>query len=397
MFENIPHAPADKILALMTAFRADERSDKIDLGVGVYKDANGATPVMQAVKQSESQLLQSQSSKTYVGPAGDPVFCEAIRNLVFGSDHDTSRIRALQTPGGSGALKVIADMLEMVNPDADTWVPDPTWPNHIPLLAQAGHTIKQYEYYDSANNQVNFDGMLKSLAAARAGDAVLLHGCCHNPTGADLTLDQWQSIAELCIEKKLLPFIDLAYQGFGEGLEEDAAAVRLMATQVPEMVVASSCSKNLALYRDRVGTALVMGADADAADRAIAKLATTVRANYSMPPDHGAAVVSRIFQDDELQSVWKTELNGMRVRMQRQRVAFAEALRKRSNSDQFDYIAHQRGMFSRLPLLPEHIEQLREQHGIYIVGDGRVNVAGLPETGMDELAEKIVAAISADQ
>ncbi len=287
-------------------------------------------------------------------------------------------------------------MLEMVNPDATTWVPDPTWPNHIPLLTQAGHTLKSYQYFDSQNAEVDFAGMLSSLAAANEGDTVLLHGCCHNPTGSDLSLEQWQQVGDFCVKNKLLPFLDLAYQGFGDGLEEDAAAVRLLATIVPEMVVASSCSKNLALYRDRVGSALILAANEDAADRAIAKLSTTVRANYSMPPDHGAAVVSLIFQDGELQQIWKTELESMRVRMKKQRTAFADALRKRSNSAAFDYIAKQRGMFSRLPLTPEHIETLRAEHAIYIVGDGRVNMAGLPEDGMDELAGKIIEVIGSD-
>lgn len=396
MFESIPHAPADKILALMAAYKADERTDKVDLGVGVYKDKNGATPIMQAVKQAESRLYEAQSTKSYVGPAGDPAFCEAMRNLVFGSNHDTARIRSLQTPGGSGALKVIADMLKLVNPESDTWVPDPTWPNHIPMLTQAGHTLKTYQYYDSSRCDVDFNAMMENLAAAKAGDTVLLHGCCHNPTGSDMTLEQWQVVAQLCVDKKLLPFIDLAYQGFGDGLEEDAAAVRLMAAQVPEMMVASSCSKNLALYRDRVGSALVMGANSDAADRALAKLSATVRANYSMPPDHGAAVVSLIFQDEELRTIWQTELEAMRLRMQKQRLAFSEALRKRSNSDAFDFIVQQRGMFSRLPLTPEQIETLRAEHGIYIVGDGRVNIAGLPENGMDDLASKIVEVMGDD-
>jgi len=391
MFESIPQAKPDAILALMTAFREDERTHKLDLGVGVYKDAEGNTPIMQAVKSAEAQLHTSQTTKSYVSPTGDAKFCEEMRNLVFGVGHDASRIRSLQTPGGSGALKVLADMLELINPGATTWLSDPTWPNHIPLLTQAGHTLANYSYYDAQNNTIDFAGMLASLADAKAGDVVLLHGCCHNPTGADLSLEQWTQVAQLCVEKQLLPFVDLAYQGFGGGLEEDASAVRLLASIVPEMVVAASCSKNLALYRERVGSALIVAKDDDAANRTLAKLATTVRSNYSMPPDHGAALVSTIFASDELRGQWKTELESMRVRMQGQRIAFADALRKRSNSDKFDYIAQQQGMFSRLPLAPNHIDSLRDDNGIYLVGDGRINVAGLPENGLDELADQILS------
>lgn len=393
MFESIPQAKPDAILALMTAFREDTRTDKVDLGVGVYRDAAGNTPIMQAVKLAEAQLHSAQTTKTYVSPTGDTAFCAGMRNLVFGPDHDASRIRSIQTPGGSGALKVLADMLEMINPDGTTWIPDPTWPNHLPLLTHAGHTLRHYVYYDSSKSEIDFDGMLNSLAEAKSGDTLLLHGCCHNPTGADLSLEQWQQVGEFCVEKNLLPFIDLAYQGFGDGLEEDAAPVRLMAKIVPELVVASSCSKNLALYRDRVGSALVLAKNEDAADRALAKLASTVRTNYSMPPDHGAALVSTIFASSELQDTWHTELDGMRIRMQNQRIAFSDALRKRSNSAAFDYIAKQRGMFSRLPLSPEQIDTLREEHGIYLVGDGRTNMAGLPEKGLDELADRLISVI----
>ena len=398
MFETIPASSPDKILELMATFRADERENKLDLGVGVYKDHKGQTPVMRAVRQAEAQLYDTQTTKTYVGPAGDASFCAAMRELVFGADYDTTRVRSLQTPGGSGALKVLADMLHQVSPGGTTWVPDPTWPNHIPLLTQAGHTLKTYRYYDSSNHSVDFASMQASLAEANAGDVILLHGCCHNPTGSDLSLDQWGQIADLCNAKSLLPFVDMAYQGFGEGLDEDAAGVRLLAAKVPEMLVAASCSKNLALYRERVGAALLVGKNAADADLAIGKLSVTVRANYSMPPDHGAAVSSLIFHDAALTKVWKDELNAMRTRMQQQRKDFAEALRKRSNSDAFDYIANQRGMFSRLPLSPAQIDALRDEHAIYVVGDGRVNIAGLPDNGSDnaleDLAGKIIEAMN---
>ncbi len=394
MFEAIPASAPDAILALMTEFRADERPEKMDLGVGVYKDSGGHTAIMRAVKMAEKKLYDEQNTKNYVGPAGDQVFCGFIRELILGADYDQSRARSVQTPGGSGALRVLSDLLHAVNPDATTWIPDPTWPNHIPMLSAAHHRLERYRYYDSSNNGVDFDGMMTSLAAAKEGDVILLHGCCHNPTGADLNLEQWQQVADLVNERKLIPFVDMAYQGFGDGLEEDAQGIRLLVNNVPELVIAASCSKNLALYRDRVGSAIVIGADEAATTRAHARLTTVIRSNYSMPPDHGAALTSVIFQNDDLKKVWLEELDEMRTRMQRLRREFAEALRKRSNSDKFDYIAHQRGMFSRLPLAKEHIDRLRNESAIYIVGDGRLNVAGLPDEGLDELASKIVAVMS---
>ena len=393
MFETIPASSPDAILALMTTFRADERSNKVDLGVGVYKDPTGATPIMRAVKSAELKLYEAQTTKTYVGPAGDATFCSAMCDLVFGQSHDQSRTRALQTPGGSGAIRVLADMLREVSPGNKTWITDPTWPNHIPMLTQAGHELVPYRYYDADKNEVDFDSVMTSLAKATAGDILLLHGCCHNPTGADLTDDQWHQVADLCANNGLMPFVDLAYQGFGDGLEEDASGVRILASKVPEMVVAASCSKNLALYRERVGSALVLGKDSSSADKAIGKLGLVVRANYSMPPDHGAALTSMIFQDESLTGVWKSELDEMRNRIKDQRQRFADALRKRSNSDRFDYIAKQQGMFSRLPLTPEQIDSLRDDHAIYIVGDGRINIAGLPDQGIDELASKIIASM----
>lgn len=390
MFNEIPKARPDAILALMAEFRADQRSDKLDLGVGVYKDEQGATPIMAAVKQAEQQILSTQQTKTYVGPAGDAEYCNVMCNLIFGDTLDTTRTRALQAPGGSGALKVLADMLHQINPDARTWIPDPTWPNHLPMLTQAGHDLQTYRYYDNDSGMVDFDGMLADLEQARPGDLLVLHGCCHNPTGADLDREQWQQVAQLCASCELMPYVDLAYLGFGQGLEEDAWSVRHLASVVPEMVIAASCSKNFALYRERVGSAIIVARDKDGADRALAKLSSVVRANYSMPPDHGSAVVKAILTDEQLASTWRSELDSMCSRMQRLRHSFADALRKRSNSDNFDYIARQHGMFTRLPLSTAQIERLRDESGIYIVGDGRVNIAGLPDQALDELAEKIV-------
>lgn len=394
MFETLQATPADPILALMLGFRNDGRSDKIDLGVGIYKDANGQTPVMKAIKLAEQKLHDEQDSKSYVSPSGDIAFCDAIEQLTFGQAIPTERIKAIQTPGGSGALRVLADMLIAANPQATTWVSDPTWPNHLPLLVQAGHKLERYPYYDAERGKVDFDAMHATLSKAKAGDIVLLHGCCHNPTGADLDLTQWQAVADLCRKNGLLPFVDQAYQGFGDGLEQDAAGLRLLAQELPELVVASSSSKNMALYRERAGCALIV-ADSETAATNTASLAVkAIRANYSMPPDHGAALGRIVLGDDHLKTIWQEELESMRSRMVGLRENFAAALRKRSNSDRFDYIAQQRGMFSRLPLSEEQVTRLRVENGIYMVGDGRFNVAGIPEDSadsIDSLAERIVA------
>ncbi|MFK7857707.1 MAG: aromatic amino acid transaminase [Granulosicoccus sp.] len=396
MFEGLPEPKVDAILALMTAFRADERENKLDLGVGIYKDAAGKTPVMRAVKSAEGKLLDTQDTKAYVSPVGSATFCSAMITQVFGENADTSRIRAAQSVGGSGALRVLAELLKKGRPDADMWVSDPTWPNHIPLLSAAGYTLHTFPYYDSATGDVDFDAMMATLDKANKGDIVVLHGCCHNPTGADLTLEQWDKLIDLLKTKDLFPFVDIAYQGFGDGLEEDAAAVRLMAKKLPEMVVAASCSKNFGLYRERVGAAIVVAADEVEVTRAHGILSSVIRANYSMPPDHGANSTEIVLSDSALNADWREELEAMRLRMVGLRQAFSDALRKRSNSDRFDYIARQKGMFSRLPLDKSHIDQLREQYGIYIVGDGRINVAGLPEEGLDKIADAVCSVLVDD-
>ncbi len=287
MFEALPEPKVDAILSLMAAFRADTRTDKLDLGVGIYKDSDGKTPVMRAIKDAERKLLDTQDTKAYVAPTGSVPFCNAMISQVFGSDADTSRIRAAQSVGGSGALRVLADLMKQGRPDADMWVSDPSWPNHVPLLQASGYTLHTYPYYDAATGRVNINGMLETLGKARRGDIVVLHGCCHNPTGADLSKDDWNRVIQLLQDNDLFPFIDLAYQGFGDGLEEDAAAVRLMASKLPELVVAASCSKNLGLYRERVGAAMLMAQNEAEATRALGRLGGVIRANYSMPPDHG--------------------------------------------------------------------------------------------------------------
>lgn len=389
MFETLAEPKADAILSLMAAFRADTRAEKLDLGVGIYKDSAGNTPVLQAIKQAETKLLETQSTKAYVSPIGSAPFCTAMIKQVFGEKADSGRIRAAQSVGGSGALRVLADLMKEARPNAAMWVSDPSWPNHVPLLSAAGYELNRYTYYNADTGGVDSEGMLKSLSSAKAGDIVVLHGCCHNPTGADLSASDWTRVVDLMIEKDLFPLVDLAYQGFADGLDEDAAPVRAMFDRLPELVVAASCSKNLGLYRERVGAAIIVAKDDTEATRAIGRLGGVIRSNYSMPPDHGASTTEIVLSDPALNKIWRDELESMRQRMVMLRNAFSEAMRKRSNSDRFDYIVQQKGMFSRLPLNTEQLTQLREEYGIYIVGDGRINIAGLPENGMDKLADAI--------
>ncbi|TIL30563.1 amino acid aminotransferase [Mesorhizobium sp.] len=393
MFEDLQPAPADKILALIGLYRADPRPGKVDLGVGVYKDRDGKTPVMRSVREAEERLLQSQDTKTYLGLVGDTGFNTAMARLVFGPAAEFSRIRAAQAPGGSGALRLVAELLKRTRSDATIWLSDPTWPNHMPVMRAAGLQIREYPYFDAASGAVRFADMMSALATARSGDVVLLHGCCHNPTGANLDTAQWAEIADLVVERGLLPFVDIAYQGFGEGLDADAAGLRLLAAKVPEMVVASSCSKNFAVYRDRVGAAMILAKDSAQADVAMSQMLSAARAMYSMPPDHGAAAVRIVLEDATLRADWEAELEEMRLRMLRLRVQFAEALRRQSNSARFDFVASHRGMFSRLGLSEAQVERLRAEHGVYMVGDSRINVAGLPEDGMDALAKAIVSVL----
>jgi aromatic-amino-acid transaminase len=393
MFETLQPAPTDKILALIGLYRADPRPNKVDLGVGVYKDSAGKTPVMRAVREAEKRLLQGQDTKTYLGLAGDTAFNVAMTGLVFGTAADAGRIRAAQAPGGSGALRLVAELLQRSRPGVTVWMSDPTWPNHLPVMRGAGLATRDYPYFDAATGAVRFDAMLDALKAAAGGDVVLLHGCCHNPTGANLDAGQWRAVADLLVEKGLLPFIDIAYQGFGEGLDGDAEGLRIVAAKVPELVVAASCSKNFSVYRDRVGAAMVMAKDSAQADIAMGQMLAAARTLYSMPPDHGAAAVRIVLEDPALRADWQAELEEMRTRMLRLRVEFADALRRQSNSDRFDFIAEHRGMFSRLGLAEAQVQRLRDEHAVYMVGDSRINVAGLPENGLDDLAKAIVSVL----
>lgn len=391
MFERFDLLPPDPILGLLAAFREDAAPQKVDLGVGVYKDEQGNTPILEAVKVAEGQLLQEQQTKTYLGPAGNDQFNAAIGKLVLGAEHPVlrdARVRTTQAPGGSGALRLGAELLAAAN-GRTVHVSDPTWSNHIPLLESAGLRLERYPYYDGRSGTVKFDAMLAALKKLPAGDIVLLHGACHNPTGTDLSFEQWQAVTQVLQERSLIPFIDLAYQGLGDGLDEDARGTRLVVNSVPDALIAVSCSKNFGLYRERVGALIVVGQQSSHADAAASHLRRIARGLYSMPPDHGAAVVARILDDAKLDAMWRKELTQMRERVGELRVALTQALAKTCPDRDFSAIARQRGMFSLLDLPHGAAERLRAEHHIYMVTDGRTNVAGLRRGSIDYVAEKI--------
>jgi aspartate/tyrosine/aromatic aminotransferase len=389
MLTNLKAQPADKILELMQFYRDDPRDNKIDLGVGVYKDATGLTPVMRAVKTAEKRIWEEQTSKAYTGLAGDPAYSAAMRDLILADSVDAARVAGAATPGGTGAIRQALELVKMANPDATIYVSNPTWPNHLSIIKYLGLPTVQYRYFDESNCDVDFDGMMAGLAAVKAGDVVLLHGCCHNPTGANLTLEQFAQVADLIVEKGAMPLVDIAYQGFGDGLEEDAAATRLIASKVPEMLLAASCSKNFGIYRERTGILMAISADASQTANTQGTLSYLNRQNYSFPPDHGARIVSTILGDAELTTDWKSELEDVRLGMLALRTQLAEELRLRTNSDRFDFIASHRGMFSRIGASPEEVLSMRDSHGIYMVGDSRMNIAGLNAQTIPLLAEAI--------
>ena len=393
MLENLPAQAPDKIIELIGLYKADTRTDKIDLGVGVYKDARGETPVMRSVKAAERQLVEAQESKSYVGLMGDLQFCEVMRALVLGDAIDGARVVSAQTPGGTGAIRQLYQMVQLGAPDATLWMSDPTWPNHPAIAKSMGMSMQTYPYLHPETLEVDFDAMVASIEQANAGDVILLHGCCHNPTGANLSLDQWKTLTELVKANGLLPLIDIAYQGFGDGLDTDAAGVRHMAGSVDEMLIAASCSKNFGVYRDRVGVMMAVTSSDAARDLARANMASVNRLNYSFPPDHGAKVVQMVLTDPTLKADWLDELEGMRTGMLALRQSLADELRRETNSDRFDFVARHRGMFSRLGLTPKQVLRLREEFGVYMVGDSRINVAGLRQEIVPTLAKAIAAVI----
>ncbi|AML51258.1 aromatic amino acid transaminase [Falsihalocynthiibacter arcticus] len=390
MLTNLTAQPADKILELVGMYRADPRDTKIDLGVGVYKDASGNTPVMRAVKIAEKQLWERETTKSYTGLAGDPAFHDAMIDLVLGTSVARDRIAAVATPGGTGAIRQAMELIKMMSPDAIIWLSNPTWPNHPSIVKYVGLSMREYRYFDAETGGVDFAGMAEDLADAKPGDVVLLHGCCHNPTGANLTLPEWAEVISILQETGATPMIDIAYQGFGDGLEDDAAGVRMVASEMPECLIAASCSKNFGVYRERTGILMAISEDPKNTAVTQGNLAFLNRQNFSFPPDHGARLVTMILTDPELRADWQAELEEVRLNMLSLRKQLALELQTLANSDRFGFLAQHRGMFSRLGTSPEMVAKLRDQHGIYMVSDSRMNIAGLNEESVSILAKAII-------
>lgn len=390
-FADIGRVPGDPILGLMESYAKDANPQKFDLGVGVYKDAQGLTPILQAVKRAEQRLVEQQTTKTYIGGHGDPAFGRLVSELVLGAGSallKAQRAGATQTPGGTGALRLSADFIAHSLPGRGVWLSNPTWPIHETIFAKAGLKVSHYPYVGS-DNRLDVPAMLATLATVPEGDVVLLHACCHNPTGFDLSQDDWRQVLQIVRERHLLPLIDFAYQGFGDGLEQDAWAVRLFADELPEVLITSSCSKNFGLYSDRVGALIVCANDAEKLLDVRSQLAFIARNLWSTPPDHGAAVVATILGDAELKQLWSTEVEGMRSRIAQLRSGLVEALVPHGLAERFAHVGVQRGMFSYTGLSAEQVKQLREKHSVYMVSSGRANVAGIDETRLGLLAEAI--------
>ncbi len=376
-FARLEAQPADALLGLISLYRADPRSARMDLGVGVFRDDRGDTPVMRAVKLAEADILREQATKTYLGADGNVRYTELLAELVLGTDlANSDRLTGVQTPGGTGALRLGAELIARAAPGATVWIGSPTWPNHDPIFAEAGLVVRPHRFYDVASSQIDFDAMMADLAAALPGDVLLLHGCCHNPTGASLTAAEWQAIVGLCERKGLIPFVDLAYQGLGDGLEEDANAARTIFSDLPAALLAYSCDKNFGLYRERVGALWVHSPSAASDALVRGNILSLARSMWSMPPDHGAEIVRAILDDRSLRAMWSEELDAMRLRINGLRAALA------SSHPRLAPVGDQRGMFAMLPLSPEAVAGLRADNGIYMAGNGRINIAGLTEASV---------------
>ena len=390
MFNSLQQQPADKILALMQVYKEDPRENKIDLGVGVYKDASGQTPIMQSIKRAEHMLWETQDTKSYVGLTGTPEFSETMIDLVLGDKFDKNLTASAATPGGTGAVRQAFELGKMANPNLRVFVSDPTWPNHLSILKYLGIPVEPYRYFDAKTRAVDFSSMMTDLENAKEGDLILLHGCCHNPTGANLKAPEWDAVIELLLKSGATPMIDIAYQGFGDGLEEDASGVRKLVSSVPETIIAASCSKNFGIYRERTGLLIVVSHDKDARDLNQSTLAFLNRQNFSFPPDHGARLVTMVLSNEELKRSWMEELEAVRTSMLSLRTQLATELEKLSGSNRFGFLADHRGMFSRLGASPEQVNELRENHAVYMVGDSRLNIAGLNSKTVPVLAKAIV-------
>ncbi len=398
MFENLKPLQADPILGLMAEYRGDKNKNKIDLGVGVYKDNNGNTPIMMSVSSAEKCRLENEKTKAYIGPAGSEHFNQKIKNLIYGSSHQAikdNRISSVQTPGGCGALRVGAELIKKASKKTTIWVSDPTWANHVPLLGNAGLKIKTYSYYNPKTKALDKANMLQDISKIPAGDVVLLHGCCHNPSGVDLEHSDWEAIVNLALKNQFVPFVDLAYLGLGDGIDEDAFGLRLLAERCPEVIVASSFSKNFGLYRERTGALQVLNSSSSEKAITQSQLGATVRGMYSMPPAHGAAIVETILSDSSLESSWRNELKEMRDRINTLRNLVSQRLSDQTNLD-FSFIKNQKGMFSFLGIEKEKIKRLKEQFSIYIVDSSRINIAGLSSNNMDYFVNSIADVIKHD-
>ncbi len=396
MLETLTALQPDPILGLMAAYRQDDNAHKVDLGVGVYKDEVGHTPIMTSVVKADALHRTAETSKTYVGPPGDAEFNQQMQALIFGTDsfaQQDHRVRTVQTPGGCGALRVAAELINRARPGAAIWVSDPTWANHVPLLGDAGLEIKTYPYYDAARQGLKFDAMCDALGNINRGDLVLLHGCCHNPCGVDLNPPQWDTVAAITLQRGFTPFVDLAYLGLGVGLTEDAYGVRKLAATVPELIVASSCSKNFGLYRERVGALSVVSPSVAEADVVYGQVQNVARGIYSMPPNYGAALVGRILADPTLRKEWDAELTDMRDRLNILRAQLAKKFSARLGTSRFDFIPQQRGIFSFLGLNKVQVQRLKQENSIYMVDSSRINVAGINQQNIDYFCDAVCAVL----
>lgn len=394
MFEKIIAAPADPILGLGELFRADSRTNKINLGIGVYKDENGQIPLLDSVKKTEQYLLENVPNKNYLSIEGIAEYATGTQVLLFGANSEiikNSRAKTAQTPGGTGALRVIADFLAKQTSVKTVWISNPTWPNHANVFKAAGLEIKQYRYYNAAEHNIDFDAMLADLGQAKPGDVILFHGCCHNPTGIDPTEEQWRTLADRVAEWDCLPLFDFAYQGFAQGLEEDALGLRIFTEKNQELLIASSYSKNFSLYGERVGACTLVAADSTIAETAFSQIKATIRANYSNPPTHGGAIVATILNNTTLRSMWEEELTAMRQRIHRMRQLFVNTLQEKNAKYDYSFIARQNGMFSFSGLNKDQVLRLRDEFAIYAVDSGRINVAGMTLDNMAYLCEAIIA------
>jgi aspartate aminotransferase len=396
MFAQLQPVATDPILGLMAAYKEDPNPNKVDLGVGVYKDEQGHTAVLKCVKEAEALRLKQEDSKTYIGMAGDLGFNAHIEKLAFGIGHKVllaNRVTTAHTPGGTGALRVAAEFIKKANPNATIWVTSPTWANHISMFKAAGLNVKEYTYYDYDTKGLNEDAMFAELATVPAGDVVLVHACCHNPSGMDLTFAQWQRFSDIAKERGFTPLVDMAYQGFGTGLDEDAKGLRYLADNVDEMILCSSCSKNFGLYRERIGAVSIVAADSKVADVAKVNLLSVVRSIYSMPPAHGAIIVANILDSAELTSLWHQELAEMRDRINNYRQLIIDTLAAEGVQQDFSFITRQHGMFSFLGINKAQIDRLRSEFSIYMVGSSRVSIAGLNHSNINYFAKSVATVL----